>query len=121
MYSCSCYVYLFFKFCFKEKNSFLNYNVSCILTMPQYMRQGFGKMLIDFSMYDFLLFCFFCLFSPFLILLIVNQDRVINMNMTVLTVKFNEKNRLFCVNRAAFTTAESLYYELQFSHFYPDY
>uniref|UniRef100_A0A672IVU5 Histone acetyltransferase n=1 Tax=Salarias fasciatus TaxID=181472 RepID=A0A672IVU5_SALFA len=31
------------------KNSFLNYNVSCILTMPQYMRQGFGKMLIDFS------------------------------------------------------------------------
>ncbi|XP_037333275.2 histone acetyltransferase KAT7-like isoform X4 [Pungitius pungitius] len=33
----------------KEKNSFLNYNVSCILTMPQYMRQGYGKMLIDFS------------------------------------------------------------------------
>lgn len=33
----------------QEKNSFLNYNVSCILTMPQYMRQGFGKMLIDFS------------------------------------------------------------------------
>lgn len=36
----------------QEKNSFLNYNVSCILTMPQYMRQGFGKMLIDFSKYD---------------------------------------------------------------------
>ncbi|NXF26767.1 KAT7 acetyltransferase, partial [Rhodinocichla rosea] len=34
---------------FQEKNSFLNYNVSCILTMPQYMRQGYGKMLIDFS------------------------------------------------------------------------
>lgn len=33
----------------QEKNSFLNYNVSCILTMPQYMRQGYGKMLIDFS------------------------------------------------------------------------
>lgn len=33
----------------KEKNSFLNYNVSCILTLPQYMRQGYGKMLIDFS------------------------------------------------------------------------
>ncbi|BFY97606.1 hypothetical protein BsWGS_00648 [Bradybaena similaris] len=33
----------------KEKNSFLNYNVSCILTLPQCMRQGFGKMLIDFS------------------------------------------------------------------------
>lgn len=33
----------------KEKNSFLNYNVSCILTMPHYMRMGYGKMLIDFS------------------------------------------------------------------------
>lgn len=33
----------------KEKNSFLNYNVSCLLTLPQYMRKGFGKMLIDFS------------------------------------------------------------------------
>lgn len=42
----------FFFYHFKEKNSFLNYNVSCILTMPQYMRQGFGKMLIDFSMYN---------------------------------------------------------------------
>ncbi|XP_022098508.1 histone acetyltransferase KAT7-like [Acanthaster planci] len=33
----------------KEKNSFLNYNVSCILTLPQFMRQGYGKMIIDFS------------------------------------------------------------------------
>ncbi|WAR21480.1 KAT7-like protein [Mya arenaria] len=33
----------------KEKNSFLNYNVSCILTLPQYMRKGYGKMLIDFN------------------------------------------------------------------------
>lgn len=33
----------------KEKNSFLNYNVSCILTLPPYQRQGFGRMLIDFS------------------------------------------------------------------------
>lgn len=33
----------------KEKNSFLNYNVSCILVMPHHMRQGYGKMLIDFS------------------------------------------------------------------------
>ncbi|PWA30309.1 hypothetical protein CCH79_00015676, partial [Gambusia affinis] len=36
----------------KEKNSFLNYNVSCILTMPQYMRQGYGKMLIDFTTFS---------------------------------------------------------------------
>ncbi|KAM7315781.1 hypothetical protein ISCGN_005564 [Ixodes scapularis] len=33
----------------QEKNSFLNYNVSCILTLPPYQRQGFGRMLIDFS------------------------------------------------------------------------
>lgn len=52
----------------KEKNSFLNYNVSCILTMPQYMRQGFGKMLIDFSMYIVLSFV-----GPFVALL--SQDK----------------------------------------------
>lgn len=33
----------------KEKRSFLNYNVSCILTLPPYQRQGYGRMLIDFS------------------------------------------------------------------------
>jgi len=33
----------------QEKNSFLNYNVSCILTLPPYQRQGFGRLLIDFS------------------------------------------------------------------------
>eukprot|EP01135_Chromosphaera_perkinsii_P002804 Nk52_evm13s227 gene=Nk52_evmTU13s227 len=33
----------------KEKNSFLNYNVSCILTMPIHQRKGFGGLLIDFS------------------------------------------------------------------------
>ena len=33
----------------KEKNSFLNYNVSCILTLPCYQRRGYGKLLIDFS------------------------------------------------------------------------
>ena len=38
-----CFLYL------KEKKSFLNYNVSCILTLPVYMKQGYGKMLIDFS------------------------------------------------------------------------
>ncbi|KAL2712082.1 Histone acetyltransferase MYST2 [Vespula squamosa] len=32
----------------KEKNSFLNYNVSCILTLPPYQRQGYGRLLIDF-------------------------------------------------------------------------
>lgn len=33
----------------KEKNSFLNYNVSCILTIPAFQRQGYGRLLIDFS------------------------------------------------------------------------
>ncbi|XP_072756633.1 uncharacterized protein Chm isoform X3 [Anoplolepis gracilipes] len=33
----------------KEKNSFLNYNVSCILTLPPYQRQGYGRLLIDFN------------------------------------------------------------------------
>ena len=33
----------------KEKNSVYNYNVSCILTLPPYQRQGFGRLLIDFS------------------------------------------------------------------------
>lgn len=44
--SSGCHIVGYFS---KEKNSFLNYNVSCILTLPQYMRQGYGKMLIDFS------------------------------------------------------------------------
>ncbi|CAO3699948.1 unnamed protein product [Rhizopus stolonifer] len=33
----------------KEKRSALNYNVSCILTMPIYQRKGYGQFLIDFS------------------------------------------------------------------------
>lgn len=38
-------------FSFQEKNSFLNYNVSCILTLPPYQRKGYGRLLIDFSEY----------------------------------------------------------------------
>mmetsp|Transcript_21566 Transcript_21566/g.64234 ORF Transcript_21566/g.64234 Transcript_21566/m.64234 type:complete len:651 (+) Transcript_21566:41-1993(+) len=33
----------------KEKNSMLEYNLSCIMTLPQFQRQGFGEFLIDFS------------------------------------------------------------------------
>ncbi|XP_052889767.1 histone acetyltransferase KAT6B-like [Anopheles moucheti] len=33
----------------KERYNQQNYNVSCILTMPQYQRQGYGRLLIDFS------------------------------------------------------------------------
>ncbi|GAB5585739.1 Histone acetyltransferase [Umbelopsis nana] len=33
----------------KEKCSAMNYNVSCILTLPSYQRKGYGQYLIDFS------------------------------------------------------------------------
>lgn len=33
----------------KEKESSEDYNVACILTMPQYQRKGYGKLLIEFS------------------------------------------------------------------------
>ena len=44
--SSGCHVVGYFS---KEKNSVHNYNVSCILTLPPYQRQGFGRLLIDFS------------------------------------------------------------------------
>lgn len=33
----------------KEKESAENYNVACILTLPQHQRTGFGRLLIEFS------------------------------------------------------------------------
>lgn len=33
----------------KEKESLENYNLACILTLPQYQRQGWGRLLIAFS------------------------------------------------------------------------
>ncbi|BES92729.1 MOZ/SAS family [Nesidiocoris tenuis] len=33
----------------KEKHCLQKYNVSCIMTLPQYQRQGYGRFLIDFS------------------------------------------------------------------------
>ncbi|KAI9291025.1 hypothetical protein K502DRAFT_326484, partial [Neoconidiobolus thromboides FSU 785] len=33
----------------KEKESLENYNLACILTLPQYQRKGFGRLLIQFS------------------------------------------------------------------------
>lgn len=33
----------------KEKECAENYNVACILTMPQFQRMGYGKLLIEFS------------------------------------------------------------------------
>ena len=36
----------------KEKRSVMNYNVSCILTLPVHQRKGYGQYLIDFSKYN---------------------------------------------------------------------
>ena len=33
----------------QEKESSEDYNVACILTLPPYQRQGYGKLLIEFS------------------------------------------------------------------------
>ena len=33
----------------QEKESSEDYNVACILTLPQYQRKGYGKLLIEFS------------------------------------------------------------------------
>ncbi|XP_075245886.1 histone acetyltransferase KAT7-like [Convolutriloba macropyga] len=33
----------------KEKESFYNYNLSCILTFPQFAKQGYGRFMIEFS------------------------------------------------------------------------
>jgi len=33
----------------KEKESELNYNLACILTLPQHQRKGYGKFIISFS------------------------------------------------------------------------
>lgn len=41
--------YHFIGYFSKEKRSAMNYNVSCILTMPIYQRKGYGQFLIDFS------------------------------------------------------------------------
>lgn len=41
-----CHIIGFFS---KEKESADGYNVACILTLPQYQRQGYGRLLIQFS------------------------------------------------------------------------
>ncbi|KAF8070602.1 histone acetyltransferase, MYST superfamily [Lyophyllum atratum] len=44
--STGCHVIGYFS---KEKESAENYNVACILTLPQHQRHGYGKLLIEFS------------------------------------------------------------------------
>lgn len=44
--STGCHIIGYFS---KEKESADNYNVACILTLPQHQRYGFGKLLIEFS------------------------------------------------------------------------
>jgi histone acetyltransferase HTATIP len=43
---CGCHLIGYFS---KEKESAEGYNVACILTLPQYQRHGYGKLLIQFS------------------------------------------------------------------------
>ena len=38
-----------FNFVVQEKQSPQNYNLSCIVVLPQHMRQGYGHLMIDFS------------------------------------------------------------------------
>ncbi|KAK7057065.1 histone acetyltransferase [Favolaschia claudopus] len=45
-HSFGCHILGYFS---KEKESAANYNVACILTLPQYQRGGYGKLLIEFS------------------------------------------------------------------------
>ncbi|TFK44369.1 histone acetyltransferase, MYST superfamily [Crucibulum laeve] len=44
--SSGCHIIGYFS---KEKESAENYNVACILTLPQHQRHGYGKLLIEFS------------------------------------------------------------------------
>ena len=44
--SIGCHIVGYFS---KEKESGDNYNVACILTLPQHQRHGYGKLLIEFS------------------------------------------------------------------------
>ncbi|CCM01138.1 uncharacterized protein FIBRA_03186 [Fibroporia radiculosa] len=44
--STGCHIIGYFS---KEKESADNYNVACILTLPQHQRHGYGKILIEFS------------------------------------------------------------------------
>ncbi|KAL0956413.1 hypothetical protein HGRIS_002561 [Hohenbuehelia grisea] len=44
--STGCHVIGYFS---KEKESAENYNVACILTLPQHQRHGYGRLLIEFS------------------------------------------------------------------------
>lgn len=44
--STGCHIIGYFS---KEKESADNYNVACILTLPQHQRHGYGKLLIEFS------------------------------------------------------------------------
>lgn len=46
LYRCNFFIHTIIN---QEKRSAMNYNVSCILTMPIYQRKGYGQFLIDFS------------------------------------------------------------------------
>lgn len=59
----SALTYTIYFFLPQEKLCQQKYNVSCIMIMPQYQRQGFGRFLIDFS--KLFIYLFVCLKSYF--------------------------------------------------------
>ncbi|OAD77530.1 hypothetical protein PHYBLDRAFT_131186 [Phycomyces blakesleeanus NRRL 1555(-)] len=44
-----CHFVGYFSKATQEKRSLLDYNLSCIMTLPNYQRKGYGQFLIDFS------------------------------------------------------------------------
>ena len=60
---------------FQEKESSEDYNVACILTLPQYQRMGYGKLLIEFSKCEFLIYYFAAQFTFSLERILFKSDR----------------------------------------------
>jgi len=84
----------------KEKLCQQKYNVSCIMTMPQYQRQGYGRFLIHFSTFHF---CFSCDFA------FENVKRLLRLQVICcLSAKVNlEHQRNLCRIWAALVTTHT--------------
>jgi hypothetical protein len=90
-------------FSLQEKNSFLNFNVSCILTLPPYQRQGYGRLLIDFSKWNIYYFFIFFLTKYFrhLYSLRKNKSRVFSVfyALPICIYKYTHTHTHTVVNR----------------------
>lgn len=79
----------------KEKHCQQKYNVSCIMTMPQYQRQGYGRFLIHFSEWWNLYYYFI---AQFCILKFYYVQKYVNLSFSVINVILIF-SRLFTVER----------------------